>query len=292
MGKKKEGRLAEVLRAFVRREVPDFTGLRERTVPFGEARVWSVHRGDEVVAWLKRHRNAGKAERERRAYEDWLPHVGWGSARFLGVCPDDPRSLLTAHVEGSPGDDDALSIPDDVLFREIGRFCAALHRVPAADTDPVPLVEALQERQDAWCARAEGVVDDDLLRDARELFAAPLGVELTRVPCHRDLHLRNVIVDSTQGFRITVIDFGQSRLDVWLSDVVKLLDLQQASPAAWRGFFDGYGRRLTPRELDLFRQLRAMHGLATWVWGWEHEDRGAVRQGRRILEAAVEDPNS
>ncbi len=259
-------------------------------MPHGEARVWAVKSGDEVVAWLKRHRQEVKARQEQRAYEQWLPALPFGAAPFLGVCPDAPRCLLTLAAPGVP----ALSVVGDravrvVVMRRLGALLRHLHDLDVADVDAVPLAEALPARCDSWCARGAGVVDDDLLDGVRRLFDRPLPESARRVPCHRDLHLGNVIVDlEADPIGLTLIDYGQARMDLWLADLVKLFQVpDDVAPDVWRAFFEGYGRRMRPDELPWFRALRALHGVATWTWAWEHGDEPAQRVGRRVVEDAL-----
>ncbi|MCB9664319.1 MAG: aminoglycoside phosphotransferase family protein [Alphaproteobacteria bacterium] len=281
---------SEKLRAAVEAVLPGVTAYVERTVPFGEARVWSVHEGDRVVAWLKRHRHKDKARRERRAYRTWLPGLS-GTPRLLLAPEDLPASLLFEHVPGERADQATLTAAEELeVFRQLGRFLAALHAVPVDTTDELPLEEALPERCEAWTERAAGIVDDDLIDAVREMFAAPLPPGLVRVPCHRDLQLHNVMVErTTDGLVVRVLDFGQSRADCWLADLVKLFQLpEEVSPGLFRALLEGYGRRLGRGEAEVLVRLRALHGLATWVWSADHGDRRGLRLGRRILEHALD----
>lgn len=276
----------EVLTAFVERTLGGVTHYHDRSAPHGEAFVWSVHRGDETIAWLKRHRHRDKARRERRAYERWLPPLRCPTAPWHGVCPEDPRAVLVGHVPGLRGDAEALEDLRPQIWREVGRFLRALHDLEIDDDDALPLDAALVERCEGWCDRASGVVEDDRIEAVRELFDGPWPDDLVRVPCHRDLQLRNVIIDPRpEGLVATVIDFGQARMDVWLSDLVKLLEVSaDVDPRQRRSLMDGYGRRLTDKEMVLLRRLRALHGLATTVWGADHGDPRAQVLGERILE--------
>jgi aminoglycoside phosphotransferase (APT) family kinase protein len=286
-------RLADLpapVRSWVERVVGGQVAATEHTVPFGEARVWALRREGEIVAWLKRHRGRDKARRERFAYETWVARVGFGTPRWLGACPDAPLWSMTERAAGVRADRASLTATERAaLYRGLGRFLAALHAVPHVDDDPVSVEDALRERVASWVSKGEGVVDEDLLDGVREAFAGPLP-RLPRVPCHRDLGLHNALVDvaADGSVTVTVIDFGQSRPDVWLADLVKLFQRPtEVAPADHRAFFEGYGRRLTADEARLLPRLRALHGLATWVWGAEHGDAAGVRAGRRVLGEAL-----
>lgn len=281
-----------VLRTLVHEAIGPVDRFEERTVPLGEARVWAVWRDDEIVAWLKRHKQRDKARREVRAYTEWLPRMGWGSVRLLGTHPDAPNALLTAPAVGERVDRAVFTEEEGLaVFRELGRFLAALHGLEVGeDDDAIPLAEALPRRAEAWCERAEDVVDAELIDALRRAFDEPIDADLVRVPCHRDLQLHNLLVDtSIDPLRLTVIDFGQARLDVWLSDLVKLFQFASPDRAPLRrALLEGYGRRLTAPEVDLLTRLRALHGLATCVWASEHGDVRGVKIGWTILEDAVE----
>lgn len=276
--------LAEVAR-WIGEVLPDAEQCIDRAVPHGEAFVWEVQGRGVTLAWLKRHRNAGKAQREERAYTAW--GGGDAFAPWLGRCPVDRRALLVGHVPGVP----ANAMPSDrtalePVLEALGAALRRLHTQPWVDDDPMPIGEAMRARCAGWVMRADGVVDEDLLDAVGEMFLTPWAPELKRVPCHRDVHLGNVIV-GPHG--ITLIDFGQSRPDLWLSDVVKLFPVPGGRDGwRWKAFSQGYGKRLATHEVDALWRLRALHGLATWVWAAEHGDRARVQEGREILQACAD----
>lgn len=279
------------LRRMVRDALGEVDRLEERTVPFGEARVWAVWRDGAIVAWLKRHRSRDKARREIRAYREWLPAVGWGVPELLATSEDAPNALLTAPARGERADLASLTDAEArALFRRLGAFLAAMHAVAVPDPDPEPLSDALRERAWGWCERAEDILDADLVDAVRQAFDEPISDTIRRVPCHRDLQLHNLFIDRSSGeVDVMVIDFGQSRLDVWLSDLVKLF--QHADPERLplrQALLEGYGRRLRPDEADLLDRLRGLHGLATYVWASSHGDQRGMKIGREVLSAAVE----
>lgn len=282
---------ASHLKRFVVDLVGPVTRFEERTVPYGEARVWAVWQDDAIVAWLKRHRHKDKALRERHAYEHWVPKLGRGTTRLLGVCAEAPAALLIDHVHGTPAD---LAPLDDegvrALYRALGEFLSRLHGLDIPDDDTMPMEEALDARCAGWLARAADVIDIELVDEIERMFADPWPSGLVRVPCHRDLQWHNVLVRGTgDDLEITVIDFGQSRPDVRFADFVKLFQLpDELVRGASTAFFEGYGRRLSGDEIDALVRLRALHGLATWVTADDRNDQRGCTLGRKVLNEALD----
>ena len=106
-----------------------------------------------------------------------------------------------------------------------------------------------------------------------------------RVPCHRDFSPHNWLWDETRQ-DISIIDFEHSNPDVWLCDVVKLfLELWLDHPHLENAFWRGYGRRESPQEKQLRKQLTALDSLITLVWGLEHKEQERIERGWRALKA-------
>ncbi len=282
---------SSTLRRLVEEAIGPVDRFEEHTVPLGEALVWAVWRDDAVVAWLKRHKVKDKARREVRAYRSWLPAIGWGTPALWMASDEAPNALLTEAARGERADRATFTDAEArQVMQTLGRFLSDLHGLDVPDDDPMPLHEALPQRAEAWCLRAEDVLASDLVDAVRSAFDDPLPTSLSRVPCHRDLQLHNLLVDRTNDpLDLTVIDFGQSRTDVWLVDLVKLFPVADPERLTLRrALLDGYGRRLRPEEADVLDRLRAMHGLQTSVWAYDHGDTRGIRAGRAILENAVE----
>jgi hypothetical protein len=86
------------------------------------------------------------------------------------------------------------------------------------------------------------------------LSKLPEGIEWAhpilakRVPCHRDLTSEHIFYDlNTQQPQIRVIDWGQSRLDHWVSDWCKLYVEWRVAPTLWRSAWRAYWGHVTAR---------------------------------------------
>ena len=265
--------------------------FHECTRRLAEARTWAVRVDDAPIGWLKWHRQPDKAAREARAYTVWLAGMRDVSAEFLGTCPAGRGWMLTRHVPGTPLDAMEMTDPERrAAYRNLGRTLARLHSVRAeGPQDPVPLHEALLSRARAWSARAQEAGGFAGLDAAQASLEAPWPTSLSRVPCHRDVQLHNVIGRRVDGRLVTVlIDFGQARPDVWMVDFVKLFQLPSALvPGAMEACLEGYGRKMDPVERRTFDRLRVLHGLGTWTWAVSHGDHGVARSARRVISDAL-----
>lgn len=258
----------------------------ERTTPGGDARVWSVHltgvagrvvsgdgRGGAPVAFLKRHRSARKYRQEVAALQAWAPALAPHAPQLLAR-DDAGLVLLTTVVDGTPLDEldalDQLGARDHerrhavTAYRALGAFTTRLHTLPVAEDDPVPPAEAYRLRVRAWCDGAEGHVDpatiDHVRAYASEAEAALVGAR--RVPCHRDLAPRNVLVTgadrvdpalvdaalangvppASTTLRVGVIDFEHARADLPWVDLVRLqAEVWLDRPELKEAFLQGFG---------------------------------------------------
>lgn len=275
--------LPPAARAFLERHFPDAEpALRARR--FGQAAVWALARDGQVVAWMKMHLSPGPARRELHALRAWAP--GLAAPRLLAYEEGEPVVFAVAHAPGRPVSE--LSAGDPGLataFHLAGRALREMHGLPYVDGDRVPLDQALRRRTEAWLARAAPYVSPDIDARVRATVRAALrGGVPNRVPCHRDFQPGNWIL-AEDASSVQVIDFGHARPDLWLADLVKLLEGELAgAPELYLAFFDGYGRRPGADESRLLAALGALHGVGTLTWGLEHGDEAAARQGRMILD--------
>lgn len=252
----------------------------------GSTRVFGV--GDvDGGAWIvKQYRAMRGFEQERRALAQWFArrtHLGGARVPQLRAADADLAALI---IERLPGDSVEALGPGEALAHAAGRFLAALHELAVADDDPLAVAEALMRRTRAWLRR--GALEPELARIVAEHGPRPeLFAGVHRVPCHRDFAPRNWLWD---GRRLAVIDFEHARLDVGLGDLAKLhVDSWSRQPGLATAFFCGYGRTLSDLERERLRALIVLHGVASLMWGREHQEPGGpqpshVAEGLRALE--------
>ena len=243
-----------------------------RVAPNSEqATLWLGMNGTEPLGVLKLYRPPEGAARERRAYREWAPALGPWTASFHGGPEADPGAILLGYLPGET----ATFASSPAVFEAAGRFAARLHGLAHQDLDPVPLVQALHQRLAA--TRTRGGIQDAAVHDAVEALIDS-GEFGARVPCHRDLAPWNWRVDAGC---LRVLDFGQSRPDTWLMDLVKLVVAW--TPTQETAFFSGYGRALSPGETRALTALVGLHGIGSVQWGLRHEQARPKAEGERAL---------
>ncbi|PRP94257.1 phosphotransferase enzyme family protein [Enhygromyxa salina] len=239
--------------------------------------------GDALGIVVKRFDSARLFEQARRALAQWLGARGeLGGARVPVLLAADAslRTIITTRVAGEPGPPALAEV-----HRAAGRCLAALHRLPIADDDPMPLADALAQRHRAWsraCADALDPGEQQVVRDLAP--SAALFDDAQRVPCHRDFTPDNWLWD---GRTLALVDFEHARHDLALVDLAKLVaDSWATDPALELAFFEGYGRPLSARECTQLRSALMLHGVASLAWGLRHGDPSFVALGRRVLARA------
>lgn len=264
----------------------------------GDARVHAVVVAGAPVAIAKRHRSVRKYRQEVAALTRFAPALAEAAPQLLAH-DDAQLLLLMSVVRGRPLASLALERANEQdAHRALGALTARLHRVPYVDADPLPAPDAFRRRVEAWCARAAGVVAPSVVDAVRGIAreATPALEGASRVPCHRDLAPRNVVVRGADGQAVLVglVDFEHARPDLPWFDLVRLAtEVWGERPDLEAAFMDGYGA--PPRagggaeaawsELDarILASAVAVHGLATLVWGARHGDAALTRLGRAIL---------
>jgi aminoglycoside phosphotransferase (APT) family kinase protein len=255
------------LRAWVKSVTGPIRAWEDRSWPHGVTQVLRVTAGADV-AWVKVHREARKRDAEVRAYRELVPHLV--GVRVPTLIATNERALLLSDVPGERPRDD-----DPAVHRAAGEALAALHAVPLADDDPVPIRAALQARFARWAEEARALGASALVDAAALAFGD--GLDAPRVWCHRDYHARNWLVD---GGRLGLIDFERAGPDLALMDVVKLAEVAFEHPGVEDAFYDGYGR---PVDAEALRRVLALTELATVVWARKHGDPDYEAVGRRTL---------
>ncbi|KIG17709.1 hypothetical protein DB30_02984 [Enhygromyxa salina] len=229
-------------------------------------------------------------EQERGVLADWFARGGelLGGARVpeLLAANASLQTLVMTRVAGAPvGDEGSENGELAELHRAAGRCLAALHQLPVADRDPMPLVQALARRHRAWSRACEQALAPPEQRVVRTLAPSPALFDgAVRVPCHRDFTPNNWLWD---GRTLALVDFEHARLDLALVDLAKLVAASWHSDRSLElAFFEGYGRQLTTRERTQLRSALMLHGVASLAWGLRHQDSGFVALGRRALALA------
>lgn len=275
--------------------------------PSEEAKVWSVqHVESEPIAWIKRHHSSEKASREVKALRDWGPILNAPSV--LGQ-PDE-RTLLLSHVQGNPLSDmrDLHRVSADALGVQLAR----LHSAPSIDSDSLTLAQALSLRIQSGLKTIELLLNDreghasflqlnDLhiegVMRIKDLFQGGVFspetsegiISLQRVPCHRDLHVENVLTSGcheSQRFTLSVIDWGQSRADWWAADWSSIWVNWRQHPVwrqqVWERYWN-YRNNLgnlsqsdANRSLYIALSLRCL-GTFRWILN-PHRDKRAQRE--------------
>ncbi|MBL8976076.1 MAG: aminoglycoside phosphotransferase family protein [Myxococcales bacterium] len=266
----------------------------------GPCRVWQVSGAGEAGALIvKQFRGERAFQQEHHAYRSWLPQLPEETATLLAAFAAPVRALVLAQVAGEP-----LTVApvgpelERAAHKRAGYFLRALHAVPEADLDPVPLSEAVRLRHAAWLERVRPAVSAEVLAQLRERGAAAhtgLFAAARRVPCHRDFTPGNWLVSgpllegqmlALDGFY--VVDFEHAHLDCPLFDIVKLwTDVWGERPDLEAAFFAGYGRGLTALEQEQLRVLAAMHAMATLAWAHEHADLHFQALGEHALRRVL-----
>ena len=243
--------------------------------------------GARGSAFLKRHKDRRKFDRERFAYADWCE--GLEAAATLLAATGSPGPALL--VQAAPGVPLAEldSLPTDVerahWFRA-GAFLAALHALPHEDEDELSLPDAWVRRAEAWVRRAGSAITRTEAKGVLALARAPWPESNDlprRVPCHRDFTPRNWIV--TEG-SLAVIDFEHARPDWALVDLARALEeVPESREDLAAALWSGYGADRAPLETFLPRVF-AVQAVAKIAWAAERGDAHFERSGRELLRRA------
>jgi len=259
--------------------------------PQSPSRVWRVRGGDGALFYLKEFDEERKREQELAAYDRWLPALRDGEVRLPEVVARSDPSLRAIILSEVPGEI-AGGLPLDeeqgiALHRAAGAFLRRLHSLPFDDDDPMPLAEAMPLRLAVWLERGGDRLSFEEGRLARALVGDGAVFEGDRrVPCHRDYHLRNWLLDRrTLPPRLGVIDFEHARADHPLIDWTRVRERALPRYPRWiEAYAEGYGiaddEELEPR----FHALEAIHAVGSVVWGSEHHDAEFERAGHALLE--------
>jgi len=219
-----------------------------------QSQVFRVEVAARAPAYLKCHRHAPLAAREAHALRRWStrPALAACLPRVLGHQPSEGW-LLLSEVEGAPGTklEGAHRL---AMFEAAGRFRRELDslRLDDDERDPLPLTRAWIRRVDRTLERAAAHLTPAKRQSLRDRLDPSAWSTATRSWCHRDFAPHNWRWD---GLGLGVLDLGQARPDVWISDLVKLeVGPWRQDPRTRAAFMRGLGRDLSLTEQEWLAQ--------------------------------------
>jgi thiamine kinase-like enzyme len=185
-----------------------------------------------------------------------------GIAPRLVACVPAARLLVTEYIEGRAWSEAAFA--DPAALRHLGELLARLH---AAPIDPV--VRRLDFATQARMLEAQvEVIGDarlDLLRRTAERAwqrLASTSLAPRSVPCHNDLHPRNVVEDVRQAW---LVDWEYGGLGDPLFDLAPVYERIGKCKPLFDAFGEGYGTawdRLAPHMQDACWT----YNYVQWLW--------------------------
>ena len=273
--------------------------------------IWELASTEGDRYFLKRFRESGSRsfEQEQYAYRVWTPQLRpftpvliasqrspiatWQrgllrriATRAMQWTDHGSDALLISAAPGAPFAEAGLTREQEQeVHRQAGCFLRRLHELSCAPGTH-RLNEAIRQRAKRWARRASGRVQEDVIARVLASIQSADFDGLSHVAAHRDFSPDNWLVDAGgEQPTLYVVDFGDSRSDVWLVDLLRLwtgawihrLDLMEK-------FFDGYGRRLTSKEEQQLYALLALDNLARLTWSIVHNHATSERQLREVME--------
>ncbi|HET8691283.1 MAG TPA: choline/ethanolamine kinase family protein [Steroidobacteraceae bacterium] len=165
--------------------------------------------------------------------------------------------IASRHAEGRfPSDREIRQAP---FLERVGRWLAALHALPLPAG--LPIVD-FGERAAAYLGRLSGAFEAKLARELASRRAA-LGATPRQVPCHHDLHRRNLLDD---GRRLLVVDWEYAGPGDPAADLAACIGYHGLDAAATDALFTGYGGAL---DRSLRARVEALGWIFDCLWyGW------------------------
>ena len=239
---------------------------------------------------VKRPHDAASFGREANAYRTWVSQLGRYAPTLRAQLDPPVSAFVLEWIDGVAATDASLNgAMRRAMHREGGRVCRLLAELPCPDSDPMALTDALVARMAGWCRRGELLLPATTLDAVREAFDASAFHGVRRVYAHRDFSPWNWLMVRDPALRLVVVDFGQARADAPLTDLMKLWDRPWVEDERTRvAFFEGFGRGLTDHEEHQLRQLTILHGVASAVWGREHQAPQYALIGDAVLRRVLD----
>jgi hypothetical protein len=264
---------------FCRTTLGEFTVVKDHSWPHGESKVLQI-RDSRSRQWIvKSCRQLINYTQEVVAYREWVPALGDLAPRL--VANDETTRTILMTFE--PGAITAGSKP--ATHRQAGALIRKMHDSAPGRAAP-DFGDQLRHRLDQGLATAPHLFDRRDVDFVREQISALDGLAPpVLVPAHEDNQPRNWLVGADGVVRL--IDFGLSKWDVWVRDVVRLYYWDwKHQPQLAEAFFDGYGRRMGDEDLQVLRSIGAVTALMTVLWAHDHDDSEFARRGWAALDQA------
>lgn len=237
---------------------------RTQSLPATTANVWRIELATREPIILKQHTRGRGFTQELTALQTITP-LADRVPQLLAA--DEPLRALA--ITPLPGEDAITHPPTPAIWRAAGELRAAFDRLAIADDDPIPLHDAIAARRDHWLARAARWLDADTLAQARTAIDPTAFTHRTRSFCHRDFGPHNWRCDPTRPQWLGCLDFGHTRPDDPLVDLVRATAPPHDDPSLRAAFLAGWGVEL---DVQVELALRWLHAIATATWGREHCD--------------------
>ena len=271
---------ARELLAACERVLGPVTLVTDRSWQHGEHHVIEVSdsAGQRWIA--KSVRERGSYEREIHALRNWAPALD-GAAPALRACDDAWQLLIMTRLPGRLAEETEAEL-DPAVHKLAGQLIRQLHEAVPPETDR-DVAAAMAGKLELWIGRGSGLLSDAEISFGRQQVKPLTAVgPVSTLPCHLDNQPRNWLVDDDG--RVSLIDFGMCRRDVWIRDMARLYVQQWAGrPDLRDAFYAGYDRIPAAADLVLLRCYLAYSAISTVVWAREHGDALFEEQGRRTL---------
>lgn len=244
------------------------------------SRVWQLT-GRAGGSWfLKVHQNNKFHQREVGAYRNWVPALGPDHApRLVASDPDQLAAIVTA-CPGQVLHGAELTEPAwQSVYRYLGRLLRVFHYC-----EPPMMAQAVGDlsKLERHIAAADGLLEvgeEELIRQlAQRLTTLP---PIPYGPRHGDVQLRNLLLDDSMV--LALFDYERSEVGPLVSDFIRIADTWANAPARQAALFDGYGRLLSPDEVQALQGFSALDALSGIQYGSAHGDPELVERGHRTL---------
>ncbi|WP_424533804.1 phosphotransferase family protein [Sphaerisporangium viridialbum] len=237
----------------------------------------------DVLYVVKRHGDAGRFQREARAYATWVPQLGDLAPQMLAADPASCSLLLTLLPGRSAAELPLGSPAEQHAHHAAGATLRIFHQIAPAEFGD-DIAARLAGRIRWWAERAHvanlisAAERHTLLGRADDLAV----VVVEGAICHLDYQPRNWLIGPDGMVR--VLDFEHARLDARIRDFARLEHRQwRLSPHLRREFFDGYGQPPDEAEQDLLARFGVIEALTALVRGHERGDPGLIAHGRNLI---------